>query len=99
MRLALSVTALGVWSPLAMKWMYTQGNPGKMVIYVLAYALLGLIVGWILGKKKTADRKISPWILFTVSLVLILQVLYFDSLTFQSDVYYWYNEEPFMTGE
>lgn len=51
-------------------------------------------------EKKTADRKISPWILFTVSLVLILQVLYFeDSLTFQSDVYYWYNEEPFMTGE
>ena len=99
-RLALPVTALGVWSPLAMKWMYTQGNPGKLVIYVLAYALLGLIVGWILGKKKTADRKISPWILFTVSLVLILQVLYFeDNLTFQSDVYYWYNEEPFMTGE
>lgn len=99
-RLALSVTALGVWSPLAMKWMYTQGNPGKLVIYVLAYALLGLIVGWILGKKKTADRKISPWILFTVSLVLILQVLYFeDNLTFQSDVYYWYNEEAFMTGE
>ncbi len=99
-RLALPVTALGVWSPLAMKWMYTQGNPGKLVIYVLIYALLSLIAGRILGKRKIADRKISPWILFAVSLVLVLQVLYFeDNLTFQSDVYYWYNEEPFMTGE
>lgn len=99
-RLALPVAALGVWSPLAMRWMYTQGNPGKFVIYALVYGLISLIVGRILGKRKVADRKISPWILFAVSLVLVLQVLYFeDNLTFQSDVYYWYNEEPFMTGE
>ncbi len=99
-RLALSVTALGVWSPLAMKCMYSQGNPGKFAIYVLGYALLSLIAGWILGKRNVAERKISPWILFAIVLVLVLQVLYFENnLTFQSDVYYWYNEEPFMTGE
>ena len=99
-RPALPLTALGVWSPFAMKWMYTQGNPGKFVIYVLVYALFCLIVGWILGKRKIRDRKISPWILFAVALALVLQVLYFeDNLTYQSDVYYWYNEEPFMTGE
>ncbi len=98
-RLALPVTAFGVWSPLAMKWMYSQGSPGKFIIYVLCYALLCLVVGRILGRKKVADRKISPWVLFAIGLVLVLQVLYFeDNLTFQSDVYYWYNEEPFMTG-
>ena len=99
-RLALTVTAFGVWSPFAMKWMYTLGNPGKLAIYLMGYALIALIVGRILGKRNIADRKISPWILFAVTVVLALQVLYFeDNLTFQSDVYYWYNEEAFMTGE
>lgn len=99
-RLALPVAALGVWSPLAMKYIYSQGIPGKFAVYVLGYALLCLIVGRILGRKKAADRRISPWALFAIALVLVLQVLYFeDNLTFQSDVYYWYNEEPFMTGE
>ena len=33
-------------------------------------------------------------------LVLVMKVLYFENrLTLESDVYYWYNEEPFMTGE
>ena len=99
-RLALPATALGMWSPLAMRWIYSQGAPGKFAIYVLGYVLLGLIVGRILGSRKAEERKISPWALFAIMMVLVLQVLYFeDNLTVRSEVYYWYNEEPFMTGE
>lgn len=98
-RLTLLLTALGAWNPLAMKLLYSLGNPGKFILYVLGYAVLCGIVGLFLGKNKEG-YKVSPWILFAVALVLVLQVLYFeDNLTFQSDVYYWYNEEPFMTGE
>lgn len=98
-RLPLLITALGVWNPLAMKLLYSLGNPGKFILYVIGYAVLCGIVGLFPGKNKEG-YKVSPWILFTVALVLVLQVLYFeDNLTFQSDVYYWYNEEPFMTGE
>lgn len=99
-RLALPATALGMWSPLAMRWIYSQGAPGKFAIYVLGYVLLGLIVGRILGSRKAEERKISPWVLFAITMMLVLQVLYFeDNLTVRSEVYYWYNEEPFMTGE
>ena len=40
------------------------------------------------------------WIVFAVLLILVLQVVYYENtIILQSDVQYWYNEEPFMTGE
>jgi hypothetical protein len=37
---------------------------------------------------------------FAVLLILVLQVVYYENtIILQSDVQYWYNEEPFMTGE
>lgn len=98
-RVSLLITAFGIWNPLAMKLLYSQGNPGKFILYMIGYVALCGIVRWFRGKNK-ANYKVSPWILFAIALVLVLQVLYFeDRLTFESDVYYWYNEEPFMTGE
>ena len=98
-RLSLLITALGVWNPLAMKLLYSQGNPGRFILYVLGYAVVCVIVGCFRGKNRV-NLKVSPWVLFAIALVLVLQVLYFENrLTLESDVYYWYNEEPFMTGE
>ena len=98
-RMVLLATALGLWNPLSMRMLYSLGNPGKFVLYVLGYAVLCVIAGALAGRVKI-KTKFSPWIIFAVALVLVLQVLYFENtLTFQSDVNYWYNEEPFMTGE
>ena len=98
-RLSLLITAFGIWNPLAMKLLYSQGNPVGFMLYVLGYAVFCVIVALFRGKYK-AKIKVSPWVLFFIALVLVLQVLYFENrLTLESDVYYWYNEEPFMTGE
>ena len=98
-RVVLLATALGLWNPLSMRMLYSLGNPGKFVLYALGYAVLCVIAG-ILFRRVRVKRKLSPWIVFAIALVLVLQVLYFENtLTFQSDVNYWYNEEPFMTGE
>ena len=76
-----------------------MGNPGKFVACVLGYAVLGSVV-WILLQKRKSQNKISPWIVFAVLLILVLQVVYYENtIILQSDVQYWYNEEPFMTGE
>jgi len=76
-----------------------MGNPGKFVVCVLEYAVLGSVV-WILLQKRKSRNKISPWIVFAVLLILVLQVVYYENtIILQSDVQYWYNEEPFMTGE
>lgn len=98
-RLSLLITAFGIWNPLPMKLLYSQGNPVGFMLYVLGYAVFCVIVALFRGKYK-AKIKVSPWVLFFIALVLVLQVLYFENrLTLESDVYYWYNEEPFMTGE
>lgn len=98
-RLSLLITAFGIWNPLAMKLLYSQGKPVGFMLYVLGYAVFCVIVALFRGKYK-AKIKVSPWVLFFIALVLVLQVLYFENrLTLESDVYYWYNEEPFMTGE
>ena len=78
---------------------YVMGNPGKFVACVLGYAVLGSVV-WILLQKRKSQNKISPWIVFAVLLILVLQVVYYENtIILQSDVQYWYNEDPFMTGE
>ena len=95
----LAAAAFGIWNPLAVKTLYVMGNPGKFVARVLGYAVLGSVV-WILLQKEKARTKISPWIVFAVLLILVLQVVYYENtIILQSDVQYWYNEEPFMTGE
>ena len=98
-RLVLAAAAFGIWNPLAVKTLYVMGNPGKFVACVLGYAVLGSVV-WILLQKRKSQNKISPWIVFAVLLILVLQVVYYENtIILQSDVQYWYNEEPFMTGE
>ena len=98
-RLVLAAAAFGIWNPLAVKTLYVMGNPGKFVVCVLGYAALGSVV-WILLQKRKSQNKISPWIVFAVLLILVLQVVYYENtIILQSDVQYWYNEEPFMTGE
>ena len=98
-RLVLAAAAFGIWNPLAVKTLYVMGNPGKFVVCVLGYAVLGSVV-WILLQKRKSQNKISPWIVFAVLLILVLQVVYYENtIILQSDVQYWYNEEPFMTGE
>lgn len=98
-RLVLASAAFGIWNPLAVKTLYVMGNPGRFVGCVLGYAVLGSVVGIILKKRK-GQNKISPWIVYVVLLGLVLQVVYYENtIIMQSDVQYWYNEEPFMTGE
>lgn len=98
-RLVLAAAAFGIWNSLAVKTLYVMGNPGKFVVCVLGYAVLGSVV-WILLQKRKSQNKISPWIVFAVLLILVLQVVYYENtIILQSDVQYWYNEEPFMTGE
>ena len=98
-RLVVPAAAFGIWNPLAVRSLYLLGNPGKFVAFVLGYAVLGSVVCMIL-RKRNRHNSISPWIVFAVMLILILQVVYLENnIILQSDIQYWYNEEPFMTGE
>lgn len=98
-RIVLPAVALGIWNPLAIRALYGAGNPGRFLLCVLCYAVIGGVTGMLLRKRKRG-YKISPWAVFAVALVLLLQVVYFENtILLQSDVNYWYNEEPFMTGE
>lgn len=98
-RPVLLAAAFGIWNPLAVRALYLLGNPGKFAACVLIYAVAGGGIGMILRKRKSLP-KVSPWIVFAIALVFLLQVVYSENtMILQSDINYWYNEEPFMTGE
>lgn len=78
LRLVLAAAAFGIWNPLAVKTLYVMGNPGKFVACVLGYAVLGSVVWILLQKGKKPRIKISPWIVFAVLLILVLQVVYYE---------------------
>ena len=98
-RLVLTAAAFGIWNPLAVRALYLLGNPGKFLGCVLGYAVLGSAI-WMILRKRKRPGKISHWIVFAVLMIFIVQAVYFENtITMQSEVQYWYNEEPFMTGE
>lgn len=88
---------LGVVNPVAVRLLYGKCSVLLFLLYVIAAALLLAILG---GVCRLSDRKLSAWVIFAVVLILVLQAVYFENrLIFQSEPLYWYNEEPFMTGD
>lgn len=86
-----------VVNPLAVKLLYTKGAPGYFLLYVIGTAILLAVLGKVC---RLSERKLFSWVVFVAVLALALQAVYFENrLTFQSEPLYWYNEEPFMTGE
>lgn len=87
----------GVVNPLAVKLLYAKGAAGWFLLYVMVAAVLLAVLGRVC---RLSERKLSSWGVFAAVLVLVLQAVYFENrLTFQSEPLYWYNEEPFMTGD
>ena len=87
----------GVVNPLAVKLLYVESVAGWFLLYVLAAAVLLAVLG---KACRLSERTLSSWVVFAAVLVLVLQAVYFENrLTFQSEPLYWYNEEPFLTGE
>lgn len=87
----------GVTNPLAVKLLYAKGAAGWFLLYVVVAAILLAALGKVC---RLSARKLSSWVVFAAVLVLVLQAVYFENrLIFQSEPLYWYNEEPFMTGE
>ena len=98
-RLVLAAAAFGIWNPLAVKTLYVMGIPESLLSVCWNMQYWAVWYGYFFKKEK-AGTKISPWIVFAVLLILVLQVVYYENtIILQSDVQYWYNEEPFMTGE
>lgn len=87
----------GVVNPLAVKLLYAKGAAGWFLLYVMVTAILLAALGKVC---RLSARKLSSWVVFAAVLMLVLQAVYFENrLIFQSEPLYWYNEEPFMTGE
>ena len=88
---------LGAGNPIALTLLYKRSDFERFLLYVAVGSVLLAVMGWALQLSK---RKISSWLVFAAVLVLLLQAVYFENrLTFQSEPLYWYNAEPFMTGD